>query len=71
MMFGSVWSCCVTKPSPPLKVNHMEFVIAPCRRRLGPHQDPLSCSPPHTRYGTAMSNETLYGCAMAKVFGKM
>ena len=52
MMFGSVGSCCVTKPSPPPTLNHMALVIAPCLRRLGPHHEPLSCRPPHTRYGT-------------------
>ena len=71
MMSGLVGSCAVTKPSPPLNVNHIELVIAPCRRRLGPHHDPLSCRPAQTLYGTAMSNETLYGCASAKLFGKL
>ena len=69
--FGSFRSCCVTKPSPPPTLNHMPFVMGPWRRRLGPHQEPLSCRPPQTRYGTAMSNETLYGCASTKVFGKL
>jgi hypothetical protein len=48
-------SCAVTKPSPPLTDAHVRFVITPLGRRLGPHQEPLSCSPPHTLYGTAMS----------------
>ena len=52
MVFGSLGSCCVTKPSPPPTVNHIELVIEPCRRRLGPHHEPLSWSPPQTRYGT-------------------
>src|SRR3990170_1521250 len=60
MMSGFTGSCAVTKPSPPLKVNHIEFVMEPARRRLGPHHEPLSCAPPQTVYGTAMSYETLY-----------
>jgi hypothetical protein len=49
----------VTKPSPPLTNAHIALVIGPWRRRDGPHHEPLSCSPPHTAYGTAMSYEML------------
>ena len=44
------------KPSPP-DTLYQSAGRMPCpdSELLGPHQVPLSCRPPHTRYGTCMS----------------
>ena len=39
---------------PPEIVAQWYFVIWPPGSRLGPHQVPLSCRPPQTRYGASM-----------------
>ena len=57
-MFASVGSCAVPKPSPPPMLNQ-NMLVRPPRRFDVAHHEPLSCSPPQTRYGICMSNDTL------------
>src|SRR5690349_15472987 len=43
---------------------HSRNVIWPSLPRLRTHAEPLSCCPPHTEYGNALSAFTWYICAV-------
>src|SRR3954471_1283920 len=65
-MFSSVGSMAFWKPSPPPTDIHIHWRIpsAPLRALLGPHHEPLSWRPTHTRYGRPMPADTWYARPM-------
>src|SRR5260370_9424271 len=54
---GSCGGICTHMPSPPFTGNQSASVM-PVRSRvaLGPHHPPLSCNPPHRKYGVGATS---------------
>src|SRR5262252_4760939 len=71
MMFGFSGSGTAYPYSSTPTGCHSRKVIIPSLPRLDTHADPLSCCPPHTRYGNALSAFTWYICDVGWLYQEL